>query len=551
MQATFRIPGYDSFEMIASGGMAVVFKARKKSLKKTVAVKVLHPHLAADVRFVARFQQEAETAARIQHDNIVNVIDYGRAGDAYYIVMEYYDGLTIEEILKARPRMPLEIGLTIAQMVAYGLDAAHAKNLVHRDIKPANIIVTRQGGVKIADFGLARDVAKLVHVTRVGKVVGTPAYMSPEQTRGELVGKPSDIFSLGVVVYEMLTGRRPFEGGSVSEVIDRIQSFEPPRPASLNAEIDSSIDGLVAGMMAKPVAQRLSAMTDVAAGLDAVIQNSGVRVDRQALKRFCEDPAGYASEPAGSSAGDRLRSIFRRIAGGDVPAIEMDAGKWREITPETPAELDPARDYRVMLVAIDRNLESPESFALKLAMRLKAPVPRMRSLASRTPCVLVDRLPYKKACWLTSVVKELGGNARMEALAPAPKPAPAAASPHAMTVEVPAHNSAEGEKTSGRTRRVPTGVIVCPKCGWEEDAHAKFCSMCHHSFNRTARLDLAALQRAGFSDPNENPLVEADGENRARAPGRPRWKTRTAVVVALGVALLLVPVVIFLLNLGR
>jgi serine/threonine-protein kinase len=234
MQAVFRIRGYDSFEQIAVGGMAVVYKARKQSLKKTVAIKVLLPHLAADTRFITRFQQEAEAAARIQHDNIVNVVDYGKSESSYYIVMEYYDGLTIEELLRTQPRLPVDVALSIVLNVAYGLEAAHAESLVHRDIKPANVIFTRAGGIKIADFGLAKTVDKFTLVTQTGKVVGTPAYMSPEQTRGEPVGTQSDIFSLGVVAYELLTGRRPFDGSSYSEVVDRIQSYEPPQPSSFN-----------------------------------------------------------------------------------------------------------------------------------------------------------------------------------------------------------------------------------------------------------------------------------------------------------------------------
>src|SRR5262245_1373102 len=133
MQAVLRINGYDSFEQIAVGGMAVVYKARKLSVKKTVAIKVLLPHLAADARFITRFQQEAEAAARIQHDNIVNVIDSGKSDGAYYIVMEYYDGLTVEELLSMQQHLPVDVALSIVLNVCYGLEAAHAQNLVHRD----------------------------------------------------------------------------------------------------------------------------------------------------------------------------------------------------------------------------------------------------------------------------------------------------------------------------------------------------------------------------------------------------------------------------------
>ncbi|HEU4364026.1 MAG TPA: protein kinase [Candidatus Krumholzibacteria bacterium] len=544
MQATIRIPGYDSLEQIAVGGMAVVFRARKLSLKKTVAIKVLLPDLAADARFVSRFQQEAEAAARVQHENIVNVLDYGHEGGSYYIVMEFYDGRTVEELLRDQARLPVDIALGIALHVAAGLDAAHAENLVHRDIKPANIILTRQGAIKIADFGLAKDVEKATLMTHAGKVVGTPAYMSPEQTRGEPVERCSDIFSLGVVLYEMLAGKRPFEGSSFSEVIDRIQSFEPPSPGSLNPQVDAAIEAIVTRMMAKSQAQRFRLMSEVVAALEAVVAAHEFRVDRRVLKEYFDDPAAYTASARSEASAAGVRGLFGRFAErlgkGPVAAIEADAGKRRE-----QAEvLDPDLDYRVTLLAIDRKMETPDSFALKLAMRLKAPVPRMRSLASRTPCILVERLPYKKARWLVSVVKELGGEARMDAIRergrlvdPIPEPPPAEP---AASARVASHKPA-------RSRRLPGGAVVCPSCGWEADADARFCSMCHHNFNKTDKIDVRSLRHAGFEDPFENPLLyESEGN---RPGGRLRGLLAAIpakVIVGAGAALLLLPIVVLL-----
>jgi serine/threonine protein kinase len=558
MQATIRIPGYDSFQQIAVGGMAVVFKARKQSLKKTVAVKVLLPHLAADARFVMRFQQEAEAAASVQHDNIVNVIDYGRADDAYYIVMEFYDGPTVEELLRARPRIPVDIALSIALHVAYGLDAAHAQSLVHRDIKPANIILTRQGAIKIADFGLAKDVEKITLVTHDGKVVGTPAYMSPEQTRGEPVDKPSDIFSLGVVLYEMLAGKRPFEGSSFSEVIDHIQSFQPPSPSSLNPEVDASVEAIVSAMMAKSPLQRMSSMQMVCAAIDSVMRDHEFQIDRRALKDFCEDPTGY-NPRSGKSGTERVRSFFERMGRGTVPVIEQDAGVGNSGVAEKK-ELDPTLDYRVTLLKIDRELETPDSFALKLAMRLKAPVPRMRSLAARAPCVLVERLPFKKARWLVSVVKELGGEARMDpivtASAAASVPRPAQSSDAGTGVESPSRPAAPAQPSpqpekSKRPRCVPKGAVICPNCGWEEDVGAKFCSICRYSFNRTDKIDLNAMKQPGFADPSENPLLFSEGGPSAHASEGRHGDVPTRVIIAIGAVLMLVPIIVLLVNMGR
>ena len=146
------IDGYDSLEQIGVGGMAAVYKARKTSIDKVVAIKVLFPYLASDESFIERFQREARAAARIQHENIVNVIDFGESEGAYYIVMEYYDGLTLEDILKERRELPLDIAIQVLLEVCYGLDSAHSHDTVHRDIKPGNIIFTSQGGIKILGY---------------------------------------------------------------------------------------------------------------------------------------------------------------------------------------------------------------------------------------------------------------------------------------------------------------------------------------------------------------------------------------------------------------
>jgi tRNA A-37 threonylcarbamoyl transferase component Bud32 len=565
MQTAMRINGYDSFEQIAVGGMAVVYKARKVSLKKTVAIKVLLPHLAADLRFITRFQQEAEAAARVQHDNIVNVIDYGKSYSSYYIVMEYYDGLTVEELLSVQGRLPVDIALSIILHVAYGLDAAHASKLVHRDIKPANLIMTRLGGIKIADFGLAKDVEKFTLVTHAGKVVGTPAYMSPEQTRGEPVGTSSDIFSLGVVAYELLAGKRPFEGGSYSEVVDRIQSFDPPAPGSMNPLVEDAIESVVGRMMTKSPAQRYPRMSDVIADLETIMRERGFRSDRRVLKDFFDDPVRYTEDANGAlltrlrekgrgGSGSRpggvlggIRGAFARIGRGDIPAIEENAGKESVATLEPLEQFDPALDYRVTLTAINRDMETPDSFALKLSMRLKTPAPRLRSLLSRMPCVIVRRVPYKKARWLKSVVNELGGTVTLEPLRDAPVADPAPDAAAATSGPAPATDAARYKPVT--PRRTPSGAMFCPSCGWEEDADAKFCSMCHRMFNKTDKIDVRSLQQMGFEDPSENPLVEGarisrPGTLHLPVPGRVHL--RELAIVAGG--LLLIPVIVILLT---
>jgi tRNA A-37 threonylcarbamoyl transferase component Bud32 len=569
MQALLRIAGYDSFEQVAVGGMAVVFKARRLSVKKTVAIKVLLPHLAADSRFIARFQQEAEAAARIQHDNIVNVIDSGKSDGAYYIVMEYYDGLTVEELLNMHPHLPLDIALSIVLNVCYGLEAAHAQNLVHRDIKPANIIFTRQGGIKIADFGLAKAVDKLNLMTHAGKVVGTPAYMSPEQTRGEAVGTASDIFSLGVVAYEMLASKRPFEGASYSEIVDRIQNLEPTTLASFNPLVEDPLEHIVRRMLAKPLSSRYEHASEIVMDLEEGMDKQGLRRDRRSLAEYFKDPEGYTrttndamlarlaqEAPRGVDKHRNLgirhyRKILHLNPDDDVARTMLEkygeqapagAGA-RARAPDTPRRaaaspaLDKNADYRVILEAIDRTVESPESFALKLSMRLKSPVTRIGQLVSRAPCAVAQRLPYKKARWLQTVIEELGGTARLEMVA------------DAVPVEEQPASSESREIAKPLERRSPTGPIVCPRCGWEEEADARFCSLCLQQFNKTDKIDAMNFGSGGFANPDLNPHSDAKPASPSaraeRVVGGTPWlaSRRNRIVVGaagVGVVLLLV-----------
>jgi serine/threonine protein kinase len=570
MQAVLRIAGYDSFEQVAVGGMAVVFKARRLSVKKTVAIKVLLPHLAADARFIARFQQEAEAAARIQHDNIVNVIDSGKSDGAYYIVMEYYDGLTVEELLNTQPQLPLDIALSVVLNVCYGLEAAHAQNLVHRDIKPANVIFTRQGGIKVADFGLAKAVDKLNLMTHAGKVVGTPAYMSPEQTRGEAVGTASDIFSLGVVTYEMLASKRPFEGASYSEIVDRIQNLEPTALTSFNPLVEEPLEHIVRRMLAKPLSSRYEHASEIVMDLEEAMDKQGLRRDRRSLAEFFKDPAGYTrttndamlarlaqETPRGVDKNRNLgvrhyRKILHLNPDDDTARAMLEkygelspgGGGERARTPGTPKRvsvspaLDKNADYRVILETIDRSVETPESFALKLSMRLKSPVTRIGQLVSRAPCAVAQRLPYKKARWLQSVIEELGGTARLEMVTDA---APAEEQPTP---------SASREISKPLERRSPTGAIVCPRCGWEEEADARFCSLCLQQFNKTDKIDVPNFATGGFDDPELNPHSDARpagaSAQAARNPLPPGLKRNLVLAGALaGIAV--VALLVFLL----
>jgi serine/threonine protein kinase len=293
MAMEIKIDGYDSFDQIAVGGMAAVYRARRISIDKVVAIKVLFPYLASDASFIDRFQREAKSAAKVQHENIVNVVDFGESGGCYYIVMEFYEGVTIADLIKENTRIPLDIAVTVLLDVCLGLEAAHAQDIVHRDIKPANIIYTNLGGIKIADFGLAKKSDTMTVVTQPGKVLGTPAYMSPEQAAGDSVGPQSDIFSLGVVAFEMFCQKRPFEGSSYSEVIEKIQTYDIPSLSHENPLIQPDFETIVAKMLQKEPSRRYENIAEVISDLERTMEAFDIKRDRRRLQKYIKDPEGY------------------------------------------------------------------------------------------------------------------------------------------------------------------------------------------------------------------------------------------------------------------
>jgi len=293
MAIRVQIDGYDSLEQIGVGGMAAVYKARKISIDKVVAIKVLFPYLATDASFTERFQREAKAAASIQHENIVNVIDFGESEGSFFIVMEYYQGRTLEDLMKERPGVPFDIAAQIVLEVALGLEAAHHLDIVHRDIKPANVIFTNQGGIKVADFGLAKKSDSMTMITQQGKVIGTPAYMSPEQAAGRPVGTSSDIFSLGVVAYELFGRRKPFEGKSYSDVLEKIQTFAPNAVTAVNPVIEPEFSVIVARMLEKNDRDRYANATALIADLEPAMEKAKISRDRRRLNSYIKNPDAY------------------------------------------------------------------------------------------------------------------------------------------------------------------------------------------------------------------------------------------------------------------
>ncbi|MHB8079755.1 MAG: serine/threonine-protein kinase [Candidatus Krumholzibacteriia bacterium] len=321
--------GFEVHEKIGAGGMSTVYKGVHTTLGYPVAVKILHPGLAGDTQFIARFEREAKAASALRSVNITSVIDFGSEDDCYFIVMEFVDGPDLAKVFEllraesgAAQPFPPEIALLILEEVAYALREAHAEGVVHRDIKPSNILINRRGEVKLADFGLARntgDQARMAagDLTRPGMIVGTPSYMSPEQAVGrDDVDHRSDIFSLGVMAYQFLAGEKPFQGDSPTEVQERIINAAP-RPLAETAcpLLTSEMEEMVGRMLAKDPGKRYQSIDQVLHALrecmDSIDSSGGlIKLRRDLLQRFARDPAATADDLRHQAINSHLRLGF-------------------------------------------------------------------------------------------------------------------------------------------------------------------------------------------------------------------------------------------------
>jgi len=284
-----RIRNFEIKELIATGGMAAIYKANQVTLDRIVAVKVLHGHLAQDKDFIIRFEREAKAAANLQHENIVNIIDFGQEEEVYFIAMEYVDGKSLKDILNQVKFIPQEIALGIVLEIGKGLGYAHQKGIVHRDIKPANILIGYDGIVKIADFGLAQA-QDLTTITVTGAIVGTPAYMSPEQAAGKKVDNRSDIFSLGVVFYEMLTGVKPFKGENYSSVIHEILTINPIKAFEANPLIAKELSTVIERMLEKDPDKRYQNIEEVSEDIIIQMKRTRTEINRKDIGDFISKP---------------------------------------------------------------------------------------------------------------------------------------------------------------------------------------------------------------------------------------------------------------------
>src|SRR5690348_18439161 len=297
---------------LGAGGMADVYLAEDQELGRRVAIKILNDRHAADDSFIERFRREAKNAAGLSHPNIVSIYDRGEAEGTYYIAMEYLDGRSLKELIVGRGPAPIKTAIDYARQILAAVGFAHKHGIVHRDIKPHNVLVGGEGRLKVTDFGIARSGAS--QMTEVGSIIGTAQYLSPEQARGAPVDQTSDLYSVGVVLYEMLTGVVPFSGDTPVEIAMKHLSSTPEAPSAKRAEVPRELDLVVLRALAKDPADRYQSAEEMDADLARVARGAAVSPATEeaataiisrppstavtAITPRAREPVGYAPPPA-------------------------------------------------------------------------------------------------------------------------------------------------------------------------------------------------------------------------------------------------------------
>ncbi len=273
---------YEILEPLGGGGMAIIYKGRDNYLNRIVTIKILRPEFTCDEDFVKRFHREAQAVASLSHPNIVSIYDVGKEEKVHYLVMEYVKGDNLKNLIRKDGVLTPERAVEIARQVSEALQHAHENNIVHRDVKPQNILITREGRVKLTDFGIARE-ATTATLTQTDAVVGSVHYLSPEQARGETAGPQSDIYSLGTVLYEMVTGVLPFQGDTPIGVALKHIREDPPRPSKLNPAVKRGLENIITRAMSKLPADRYKSAQLMATELEALSLPGKVPGDRKEI----------------------------------------------------------------------------------------------------------------------------------------------------------------------------------------------------------------------------------------------------------------------------
>jgi eukaryotic-like serine/threonine-protein kinase len=315
---------YELGDRLGSGGMSNVYRATDRILERTVAVKILAEHLSDDERFVARFRREALAVAKLIHPNIVQVYDTGIDEARHYIVMEYVEGRSGAQILQKQGPMDPATAAEAGIQACAGLDYAHRRGIIHRDVKPGNLMLVGGpvgGGpmtVKLTDFGIARAIEQ-TRITQVGSVVGTAAYLAPEQVRGEEATPATDVYALGVVLYQFLTGRLPYEGSSLAELAVRQQNERPLPPSTYNDQVPETLGGAVLRALEGDTSRRYASADELAGGLQLGLQGEDVTLPLE----------------EGATA--------TQVLGGEEATRRLDRTERTELRPASPSRRPVAR----------------------------------------------------------------------------------------------------------------------------------------------------------------------------------------------------------------
>ncbi len=286
---------YELLERVGQGGMAIVYRGLDRSLKRVVAIKVLHKHLADYQEARDRFEREAQAVAKLRHENILEIFDFSaKPNSEAYIVTEFIDGQTLKQVITARPIAYPEIGAMLILQVGRALAHAHAGGILHRDVKPENIMIRSDGVVKLMDFGISHMV-DLERLTVTGQLLGSPAYMAPEHVEGRPLDFRTDVFALGIVLYQLCVGKLPFEGKNPHEVLKRIAECRFNDPRMANPRIGNRLGRIILRAMAREPADRYAAIGEMVTALEGYLEESGIAADKLSgeLARYFSAPGSY------------------------------------------------------------------------------------------------------------------------------------------------------------------------------------------------------------------------------------------------------------------
>ncbi|MBP1759434.1 MAG: serine/threonine protein kinase, partial [Firmicutes bacterium] len=325
---------YEVLEKIGAGGMAIVYKAKDLLLNRVVTIKVLREQFVTDEDFIRRFRREAQSAASLSHPNIVSIYDVGKDGDTEYIVMEYVEGRNLKEIIREYAPLSTEQSINLARQITGAIQNAHENHIIHRDIKPHNILVTADGHAKVTDFGIARAVSSAT-VTHTGDIVGSVHYLSPEQAKGIQSNEQSDIYSLGIVLYELLTGKVPYDGETPIAIALKHLQQEPVPPSKLNPRIGKELEGVIMRAIAKSPEQRYLSAKELVEDLNHIqagrpIAWFGISQAEDPEKTQTHKGMGKALAPIGIKDSMPAKSINKKrrlwIVGGIVLFLALLGG---------------------------------------------------------------------------------------------------------------------------------------------------------------------------------------------------------------------------------